>query len=224
MSRLNTCMPGEIVSFDASTQMAIVQPCIKQKIFDNDAFTFRNLPQVINVPVVFPIAGGFALTFPVKSGDPCLLVFSQRSIDNWVDSGGVQPPEQDVPGARHHDLTDAFAIIGVVPNPNKLSAWNTTGSELRNRARNNRVTVENDKVEIVSGATSITVNADGTVSIIAPTSMSIVTPLLTITGDLYTTGYIQDGTRKMSEDRAIYDSHTHTDPQGGVTGIPGEVE
>jgi hypothetical protein len=224
ISRINTCMPGEIVSFDSGMQTAIVQPGIQQKIIDNGEIIYRNLPQIINVPVVFPTAGGFALTFPVKPGDPCLLVFGQRAIDNWLDHGGVQPPEQDIPGARHHDLTDAFAIIGVLPNPDALGAWNTAGAELRNRARNNRVTVENDKIEIVSGPTSITVNLDGTVSILAPTSMSIITPLLTVTGDLAVTGYVQDGVRKMSEDRAIYDSHTHTDPQGGAVAPPSQPE
>ena len=224
MSRINTCMPGEIVSFNSGTQTAIVQPCIQQKRIDNGAVVFQNLPQVINVPVVFPVAGGFALTFPVAPGDPCLLVFAQRSIDNWIDSGSDQPPEQDIPGARHHDLTDAFAIIGTVPNPNSISAWSGSGAELRNRERDNRVTVKNDKIEIVSGAATITINMDGTISIVAPVSMSIVTPTLTLTGDLVATGYIQDATRKMAEDRAIYDSHTHTDPQGGVTGTPNQAE
>ena len=224
MSRINTCMPGEIVSFNSGTQTATVQPCIQQKRIDNGTIVFQDLPHVINVPIVFPVAGGFALTFPVASGDPCLIVFSQRALDNWLDSGSVQPPEQEIPGARHHDLTDAFAIIGVLPNPKSISAWSSSGTELRNRARNNRVTVKNDMVEIVSGAATITINMDGTVSITAPASMSIITPLLTLTGDLAVTGYIQDSVRKMAEDRTIYDSHTHTDPQGGVTGTPNQTE
>ncbi len=48
------------------------------------------------------------------------------------------------------------------------------------------------------------------------------TPLLEVTGDIKdncdTTG------RTMAGDRQIYDTHTHNDPQGGVTGVPNQPE
>lgn len=78
----------------------------------------------------------------------------------------------------------------------------------------------------VGNGTTITVNGDGTISVNASTSVTITTPETTIDGNLTVTGNItgqaevSDSTRTMSADRGIYNSHTHTDPQGGVTGGP----
>ena len=225
MLGLNTSCPGIIDSFDGKT--AVVIPAIKMKITVRGVVSYLDMPPIIQVPVVLPFdsVGGFGLTVPIQKGCNCLLVFSQRYIDNWVQHGDIQPPEQEgIPGGRHHSITDAIAIIAPATLIDAFSSWCMDGLELRNKAKTTRVTVKDDKVEIVSGPTSITVNTDGMVSIVAPESMSIVTPLLTVTGDLVVTGYIQDGVRKMSEDRAIYDSHTHTDPQGGAVSPPSQPE
>jgi len=226
MSGLNTCLPGIIDSFDSATQTATVSPAIMLKVTLDDVVSYMSLPSIIKVPVVFPFASnaGFALTIPIKAGDPCLLIFSQRCIDNWHQSGGVQPPEQDCIGVRHHDLTDAFAILAPSPLPNVLGAWNLDGIEIRNRSRGTRVTVLDDKVEIVSGTTTLTISESGVVTLIAPASVGITTPLLTVTGNLAVTGYIKDSVRKMSEDRTVFDNHTHGDPQGGTSGTPNQQE
>jgi phage baseplate assembly protein V len=50
------------------------------------------------------------------------------------------------------------------------------------------------------------------------TGGKIVTP-----GDIQSTaGNVQDSVRSMAGDRAIYNGHTHTDPQGGSTGGPSQ--
>ncbi|MFW8450019.1 Gp138 family membrane-puncturing spike protein, partial [Klebsiella pneumoniae] len=63
-----------------------------------------NLPLLVDVPVVFPRGGGCTLTFPVKPGDECLVIFADRCIDFWWQSGGIQEPVDE----RMHDLSDAF--------------------------------------------------------------------------------------------------------------------
>ena len=225
MTGINTCLPGMIESFDSATQLATVLPCIQIKTVIDEVTAFMDMPICVNVPVLFPFASvaGFALTLPITAGDPCLLVFSQRCIDNWVKSGGSQPPESGV-GVRHHDITDAFAIMAPAPMPSILGAWNSSGIEIRNRASSSKVTVENTSVKITVGTTVITVASDGTITMNAGTSMSITTPLLTLHGDLKVTGYVEDAVRKMSGDRGIYNTHTHSDPQGGSTGAPGQQE
>jgi hypothetical protein len=86
------------------------------------------------VPVHFPSGGGYGLTFPIKSGDHCLLMFSERCIDNWFVNGGTAPPDD----FRQHDLSDAFALVGFSPQSSSDEVW-MDGVELKNENASVRV-------------------------------------------------------------------------------------
>jgi hypothetical protein len=58
----------------------------------------------------------------VSPGDPCLLIFSDRSLDSWLDRGG----EVDPIDLRRHHLSDAVAILGVRAKPQALPAVDQT--------------------------------------------------------------------------------------------------
>jgi hypothetical protein len=103
-------LPGSIQSYDAGTQKATVQPLLFDAWVDEDGERrSAALPPVTNVPVVFPGAGGFRLTFPVNPGDNCLLIFSDRSLDAWLSQGGLVDPLDP----RMHDKTDGIALVGL---------------------------------------------------------------------------------------------------------------
>ncbi len=138
---IHTCLPGIIASFDPDTQTASVQPAIK-RIFTEKGPV--NLPVCVDVPVAFPGGGDFFLTFPVKAGDECILLFSERAIDNWHASGGTQTPAE----YRMHDLSDGIAIVGLNSQPHKLAALQTTGAELRTRSRSTYIRLEDGTIYI----------------------------------------------------------------------------
>ncbi len=77
---------------------------------------------------------------------------------------------------------------------------------------------------VVNGAgRPVTINNAPTVTINAATSVVLNTPLLTVNGDIVATGNISDqnGVKGVLQHiRDNYDSHTHSDPQGGSTGGP----
>ena len=128
MSNLRVAIPGIIQSFDPETVTAVVQIAIKG--IERDASgseTSVNLPLLVDVPVVFPRGGGCTLTFPVKEGDECLVIFTDRCIDFWWQSGGVQEPVD----GRMHDLSDAFAIVGPQSQAKKISGISNTATQLR---------------------------------------------------------------------------------------------
>lgn len=127
LKELHTCLPGAIVSFNSDIQIAEIQPLIK-RIFVNDNEV--DLPLCISCPVMFPRAGGFVITFPVTPGDECLIVFSERALDTWLQSGGIQPPLD----TRRHSLSDAIAVLGLYSTPNALSSFHNTGIEIKNVA------------------------------------------------------------------------------------------
>lgn len=128
---LHTAMPGIIQSFNSEEQTVTVQPAIKRifKTLQNDIEILvpSDLPILINVPINYPRGGGYSLTFPISQGDECLLVFSERSIDNWHINGGVKRPL----AKRFHSLSDATAIVGLSSIPNKIPNYNSSDAQLK---------------------------------------------------------------------------------------------
>ncbi|WP_316425709.1 Gp138 family membrane-puncturing spike protein [Klebsiella oxytoca] len=128
MSAMRVSIPGIIQSFDTDAVTAVVQPAIKGSEQDESgAEVSVNLPLLVDVPVVFPRGGGCTLTFPVTEGDECLVIFADRCIDFWWQSGGVQEPVD----GRMHDLSDAFCIVGPQSQAKKISGISTSAVELR---------------------------------------------------------------------------------------------
>ncbi|HEB3560740.1 TPA: hypothetical protein RZC73_003070 [Escherichia coli] len=128
MSALRVSMPGIVQSFDPDAVTVVVQPAIKGYEPDSNGINqSTTLPLLVDVPVVFPRGGGCTLTFPVKAGDECLVVFADRCIDFWWQSGGIQEPVDE----RMHDLSDAFCIVGPQSQAKKIGGISTSAVELR---------------------------------------------------------------------------------------------
>ncbi|MDM4084851.1 Gp138 family membrane-puncturing spike protein [Klebsiella oxytoca] len=128
MSAMRVSIPGIIQSFDPDAVTAVVQPAIKGVEHDESgAEVSVSLPLLVDVPVVFPRGGGCTLTFPVTAGDECLVIFADRCIDFWWQSGGIQEPVD----GRKHDLSDAFCIVGPQSQAKKISGISTTAAQLR---------------------------------------------------------------------------------------------
>ena len=204
--RINTAIPGVIVSFDPETRLAEVNPAIMQKTFIDGATGYEQLPTIISVPCYFPFSSisGFSLTFPVKTGDSCLLIFSQRCIDNWLENGGIQLPEDGL-GSRHHDITDAFALVGFTSLVDEIPTFNMNGIELRNRDASIHMLVTDSKVEVKAGTSILTMNSDG-IATYTGTTLSV-SAKTTFTDDVTFQG-------KMTDKNGIdHTNHKH----GGVS-------
>jgi hypothetical protein len=80
------------------------------------------IPLLLDVPVLFPGAGGYALTYPVKAGDEGLVILASRCIDSWWTRGGVQAQAE----LRMHDLSDGFFLPGFRSNPRKLTGFSNS--------------------------------------------------------------------------------------------------
>jgi hypothetical protein len=102
---LHVSIPAKVVRVELAKGLVDAQPLVKD-VFDGEAVS---VPVITNVPIVWPGAGGFRLTFPIAAGDVVLLVFSDRSLDLWLEKGGEVDPEDP----RRHALSDAIAIPGL---------------------------------------------------------------------------------------------------------------
>lgn len=128
LSELWTAMPCIVESFDPSAETVSAQPAIRGRILQPDGSERPvTLPLLVDVPVIFPGAGGFTLTFPLHPGDECLVVFASRCIDSWWQSGGVGDPLE----TRQHDLSDGFALPGPRSKARALPGVSTEHVQLR---------------------------------------------------------------------------------------------
>src|SRR5690348_9301992 len=103
---INCVKIGIIQKFNVSQKTAEVQLVFKRVLPDK---TIKELPILVDCPVYTPQGGGGALRFPIAKGDQCIVLFSDRNLDNWFSSGGVGAPYDD----RCHDLSDGICLVGV---------------------------------------------------------------------------------------------------------------
>lgn len=110
---VHVALPGRVESYDAEEQKADVKPMVRDLVpTRNGEEVEETLPIIPNVPVMFPRGGTYFITFPLAVGDFVLLVFNERSIDNWASGNGAEKNPDDF---RTHNLTDAVAIPGFYP-------------------------------------------------------------------------------------------------------------
>lgn len=109
-------LPAKIISYDPAKQCADVQPVVKTVDADGNAL---DMPIIPCCQVLFPAGGGYSFVFPLDAGDPCIVVFSSKSMAQWVPGGDeAARPES----ARRGDLADGVVIPGLRPQSNALAA------------------------------------------------------------------------------------------------------
>lgn len=167
-STIWTAMPCIVQSVDFDAMTCEAQPAIQGTVEDeNGVLQSVNLPLLVDVPIVFPSAGGFLITLPLSQGDEVLVVMASRCIDAWWQSGGIQRPME----ARMHDLSDGFAIPGPRSQPNTVGGISATGAQIRNDA----------------GTTYIEISGNGKIKLVSPSEIDV-TGNLKVTGTISATG------------------------------------
>lgn len=149
MVEFNCIKPGKIESYDPSTRTAEVSVGLAQVLADG---TIRPYPKLVDCPVVTIQGGGVGVAFPIKAGDPCLILFSDRCIDDWYNNGGANPP----PDGRLHDLSDGFVLVGANPQTSMLMLA-LLPSEGGIADATAKVAILNGKVAIKNGTKSLEV-------------------------------------------------------------------
>lgn len=138
LANLWTSLPCIVDSYDADAVTVVAQPTIKVPVKKiNGSVELVQLPLLMDVPVMFPCAGGFTITHPINVGDECFVSFASRNIDIWWQSGGVQNPFD----TRKHDLSDGFAFFRPQSQANKIKNISTTDLEIRNDANTCKIQI-----------------------------------------------------------------------------------
>lgn len=114
---IHTALVAKVESYDAAKQQVNVAPILKRCIKNLDGeITYEQFPVLCDVPVLFPRAGGFFISFPIQPGDFVQLIFNEVGIDDWLND--------EVPAAafiERFTLQGAVAVPGVFPESRPLN-------------------------------------------------------------------------------------------------------
>lgn len=121
--QIHTALPARVIKFDAEKQTVTASLFILQQL-TNGA---EQISPLLDVPVIFPKGGGFCFTFPLKEGDEGLILFAERCIDGWWQTGQAKEPLD----LRLHDYSDAMFIPGVSSLPNVITPFFKEGLSMQ---------------------------------------------------------------------------------------------
>lgn len=158
MSELNCVTIGTVQSFDATTQSATIKVNYKRVLknidLGNDVIGDKVIeyPLLVKCPIAFIFGGTAGLTMPIASGDTCIVLFSDRDIDNWQAYGDANNiPNSD----RMHSINDGIAIVGIRNTSNALSGYSSTD------------------IKLYLGSSYLTIKANGDIELSSPGNIVI---------------------------------------------------
>lgn len=203
-STIWTAIPAYVTSVNFTAMTVECQPTIQGVISNFDGTeTMVNLPLLVDVPIIFPSAGGFTLTLPIAINDEGLVIFSSRAIDSWWQNSGIGVPVE----SRQHDLSDGLFIPGPKSQPNVISSISTTNAQLR--SDDGTIYLELTPSGVINLVTTSGINLTGDVNI---TGSLVVSETVMATGEITGNGI-------------ALSTHTHSvvvpsTPFTGDTGAP----
>ena len=153
---IHTALPGKVVNYDASKQVADIQPLVKDVYHSTSgALLTRSFPLLPSVPVAFTRAGGYFVSMPLEAGDTGMLIFSELPIDRWRSTGQESHPVD----ARRHGVNNAVFFPGVRPRAQALAEDGVADHMVLGKEGGCQVHVKPDEVNLDGGlsATAIAI-------------------------------------------------------------------
>lgn len=190
LSMVHVALPGQVVAYDATKNLADVQVMVQQSVWDDDnGRTYEDVGTLAGVPVVWPRAGGFKMTLPMAVGDTGLLVFCSDSTGEWRLTGQSSQPQD----AERLGIGWPVFIPGFTPDIKKVSAsdpastkaiWGSDGGNGQIRATASTLEFGPNPTSPIALATPLdawialvcaaftTISANGTASAAAMTALA----------------------------------------------------
>lgn len=187
--KLNVCLPAVVKSYDRTVGRVTVQPAINL-VSTKGGDTIQR-PELSDIPVHNSGGGGFVVSFPLSAGDTGWLIFCDRDISIFKNSGKVSPPNT----YRLHNMLDAFFI------PDKMHNITVASDDINNAVLqtvdgNSKISVGASSIKLKS--TNIEIDGD-----------------LSVTGSITSTDEITSGMIKLTTHL-----HGGVTPGVGTTGVP----
>lgn len=116
---VHTISRGNVVSYDEATKTCEIKLSAKRPVPDGEGgYVFQEIPNIPNVPVAWPSAGGFTLHWPLAVGDSVFLTFDEVDVQRWEDTGEVCEP----------GWLERFGLSSVLAHPYSRKPITTSGA------------------------------------------------------------------------------------------------
>lgn len=162
--------PAFLVEDMHTNQTVTVQIAIQERVRVPAGQQWWDVPPIVNVPIMVPRGGGFALTLPLKQGDQGMLIFCDTCFDNWwVNGQQNSPPNQNQPPlsgpnptgsqrqleVRRHYVHDCGFFPGLWSQNNLLEDYSTDSMQLRTDDGDTVVDIAEGGVSIKGAAVTV---------------------------------------------------------------------
>ena len=145
VAMVETCLPGVVVSFDGAAnppRVAVDLAVRGLRVASLDTLESYVLPQLPDVPVLYPGSSDVTIYWPLAAGDEVMVYFASRDTDNALETGEAASEPNTV---RRHHLMDAYAV----PTP-----WSRPGATAQAGARDAALVLEHPTtIKLGAGAT-----------------------------------------------------------------------
>lgn len=141
-----TTLVARVDDYDRTSQTCSVTPVIREPHPKVDGtYAFEELPQIQNVPVLFPRSGPVAIVWDLEKNKHVLLLVAKYGFAGWRKSGKVS----DGIDPRKHHLGSAIALPGIEPNSDPVSF-----------AQEGKLIIEADDIRLGKNADKLVARAD----------------------------------------------------------------
>jgi len=167
LKETHTALPCQVISFNAAKQTVDVQPAIKRIFSDGDEVL---IPQITGVRIGYQRVNDFAITFPITKGDEGVLIFNERSIEAWRQSGDLLAPND----TRTHDYSDALFLPMMYSDPKVISSVSGTDLEIRTSDGTGKISIAPDgKMELENSGGKVLQTVSDTLGELGITTVTV---------------------------------------------------
>lgn len=199
LNTLHTAYPGRLVRYYPEKQTVDVQLCVMREVpgEDHEPDLFEEVPELVNIPVVWPRAGGFVITFPLNVGDYVAVFCGTTNTLLWREKGGTNMRPGVV--GDEFGLNGCFVMPGYYPDNREHTLKD--------------VDTQNMVLRRVDGGAAIAIKPDGSVHI---TSNHVVVGAGSAPGAVALAELVE--TAVKSAVTTAVTGHTHSVPALGTSG------
>lgn len=151
---IHTAMPGTVISYDATTRRAEIEPSLRHVLGDGQKSLIQ--PPVLDVPVLHPAGGGYVILMPIKPGDAVMMVFSERGITDFKKRLELSDPDI----TDSHSMRDAVAIPGFGPSGEVVPG---RGIRIQSIDGKTRLSLETGSIKMIVDDQEATMSSTGLV-------------------------------------------------------------